>query len=199
MSDPVAWQSAGCQSPHCECDELARLHCSAKLMDRMLDYGRIESRILAAACETATSRTVQTTAPPVSGQGAQHECHEHGGVEQRGSVRRVLPKLSEGRGVDEDARYYPSSGGPAAVHAVARRCCELAGCRTGTCLACLATRQRHRPADDVPRSGDLVQREAAQAVIRHRAWVDWALCGWSKSQVDGLRLSSAGVSQASDR
>lgn len=162
-------------------------------------YEWTKTRRLAAACQAAAYRAKQAAAAPVPRSGAEHERHEHGGIEQGGSVRRVLPKLSEGRGVDEDARYYPTSGGPAAVHAVARRCCELAGCRAGTCLACLATRQRHRPADDVPGSGDLVQREAAQAAIRHRAWVDWALCGWSKSQVDGLRLSSAGVSQASDR
>lgn len=154
---------------------------------------------LAAARQAATCRTEQTAAAPMPRSGAQHERHEHGGFEQGGQVRRVLPKLSEGRGVDEDARYYPSSGGPAAVHAVARRCCELAGCRTGTCLACLATRQRYRPADDVPGSGDLVQQEATTPATWYESWVDWAIRSRSKPQVDGVRVPGTGVSQASDR
>jgi hypothetical protein len=196
-----------CRSAHCECDELERAHCSAKLMDRamnhkvilVVDYGRIEHRLMAALCEEAACRTVEAPEAPMPRTCAQHECHEHGGVEQRGPVRGVLPVLSQGWRLNEDARCHKAYSRPAPVHAVARRCCELAGCARGKCLACLATRQRHRSGGDVSGPSDLVQPEAKTPTLRDRARLDWAFLRWAVAQVDGVWVSGTGVPQASDR
>lgn len=162
-------------------------------------HGRLGVRHLVAACEALANRAVEAPATPVPRQGSEYECHEHGGGEQGRQVRGVLPELPEGRRADEDARHHKTCSRPEQVHAVARRCCELAGCRRGTCLACLATRQRHRPADDVPGPSDLVQQEATTPTLRNRARLDRACLCWAVPKMDRVRLSSAGVSQASDR
>lgn len=162
-------------------------------------HGRANARLLVAACQALAHRAVEAAPAPVPGASAEYERDEHGSLEQGRPVRGVLPIVPEGRCVDEDARYHKTYSRPAPVHAMARRCCELAGCARGKCLACLATRQRHRPADDVPRPSDLVQREAAPVVVRDSVGVDRAGLWWPVSKVDWLRLSGAGVPQASDR
>lgn len=163
------------------------------------EHGRLGVKHLVAACQATAHRAESALASLVPRTGEEHERYKHGSGEQGGSLRSVLPVVPEGRRADEDARYHKTCSRPAQVHAVARRCCELAGCRRGTCLACLATRQRHRPADDVPGSSDLVQQEAAPVAVRDSVGVDRAGLGWSIPKMGRLWLSSAGVSQASDR
>lgn len=162
-------------------------------------HGRLGVKHLVAACQATAHRAESALASLVPGQSPEHERHEHGGGEQGRQVRGVLPELSQGRCVDEDARYHKTYSRPAQVHAVARRCCELAGCRRGTCLACLATRQRYRPADDVPGPSDLVQQEATTPTVRNCLGMDWPRSWRSSAEMDRLRLSGTGVSQASDR
>lgn len=164
-----------------------------------LHYGGFTPEGLAAICQASSNRPDPASAPPVPRPGAQHERHEHGGVEQAGSVRGVLPELPEGRCGDEDACAPSLRARPAQVHAVARRCCELAGCRTGTCLACLATRQRNRRASNVSRPSDLVQQTATEVAIRHSAWMDRTCSGWPEPEMDWLWLSLAGIPQTSRR
>lgn len=162
-------------------------------------HGRLGVKYLVAACQATAHRAESALASLVPRTREEHERYEHGRSEQGGSLRSVLPVVPEGRRADEDARYHKTCSRPAQVHAVARRCCELAGCRRGTCLACLAPRQRHRPADNVPGSSDLVQQEAAPVIVRHSPRLDWASIRWPESQVDWLRVPRPGVSQASDR
>ena len=132
-------------------------------------HGRLGVKHLVAACQATAHRAESALASLVPRTREEYERYEHGSGEQGGSVRSVLPVVPEGRRTDEDARYHKTYSRPAQVHAVARRCCELAGCRRGTCLACLATRKRNRPADDVPRPSDLVQQEAETATFRYRS------------------------------
>lgn len=161
--------------------------------------GRANARLLVAACQALAHRAVEAAPAPMSGASAEYERYEHGGSEQGRQVRRVLPVVPEGRCVDEDARYHKTYSRPAEVHAVARRCCTVAGARRGTCLACLATRQRHRSADDVPGSSDLVQQEATTPTLRNRARLDRAFFCGAVPKMDGVWVPRAGVSQASDR
>lgn len=162
-------------------------------------HGRLGVKHLVAACQATAHRAESALASLVPRTRAEYERYEHGRSEQGRPVRGVLPVVPEGRRADEDARYHKTYSRPAAVHAVARRCCELAGCGRGKCLACLATRQRHRPADDVPGSSDLVQQEATTPTLRNRARLDRAFFCGAVPEMDRLRLSSAGVSQTSDR
>lgn len=162
-------------------------------------HGRLGVKHLVAACQATAHRAESALASLVPRTREEYERYEHGRSEQGGSLRSVLPVVPDGRRADEDARYHKTYSRPAQVHAVARRCCELAGCRRGTCLACLATRQRHRPADDVPGSSDLVQQEAAPTPFWDRTRLDRACLCWAVPKMDRVRLSSTGVSQASDR
>lgn len=194
------WQEQSCKSPHCECSGIDRAHCHAKLMDRhrsieVLDV-RSAARRLAAACAAASSGASEALTAQMSGPGPQFKQHQYGGVEQRGPVRGVLPVLSQGWRLNEEPRQAESGRGPAQVHAVARRCCELAGCARGKCLACLATRQRNRSGGCVPGPSDLVQQEAAAAVVRHIVGMDWKSIRRAVPQVDWVWLPGAVVSQA---
>ena len=162
-------------------------------------HGRLGVKHLVAACQATAHRAESALASLVPRTREEYERYEHGRSEQGGSLRSVLPVVPEGRCADEDARYHKTCSRPAQVHAVARRCCELAGCRRGTCLACLATRKRNRPADDVPGSGDLVQQEATTPTLRNRARLDRAFFCGAVPKMDGVWVPRAGVSQASDR
>lgn len=163
------------------------------------EHGRLGVKHLVAACQATAHRAESALASLVPRTREEYERYEHGRSEQGGSVRSVLPVVPEGRHADEDARYHKTYSGSAAVHAVARRCCELAGCGRGKCLACLATRKRNRPADDVPGSSDLVQQEATTPTLRNRARLDWAFFCGAVPKMDRVRVPRAGVSQASDR
>lgn len=162
-------------------------------------YDRAEIGRLVAACEALTCGPVEAVTPCLPRTRAEYAEHEHGGVEQRGPVRGVLPVLSQGWRLNEESRTPRVSTGPTEVHAVARRCCELAGCARGKCLACLATRQRHRPKRDVPGSSDLVQQEAAALTVRNVPRLDWEGCRWAVTEVGRIWVSSTSVSPASDR
>lgn len=163
-------------------------------------YSGITAKIgLASSSEVLTCWPIETAAAQVPRPSALHECHEHGGLEQGRPVRSVLSELPQRWRADEDARYHKTYRRSAEVYAMARRCCTLAGCRDGACLACLATRQRHRPRCDVPRPSDLVLHPPGPTVVRDGEGMDWSRCWWAKPQVDRVRVPRPGVSQASDR
>ena len=163
------------------------------------DHGRIAAIRLALACEALASRTIAAPPAQMPGEGALDECIEHGRLEQGRPVRRILSELPQRWRADEDARYHKTYRRPTEVYAMARRCCTLAGCRDGACLACLATRQRHRPRYNVPRPGDLVLHPTGPLIVWDGAGMDWTRCWWAKPQMDRVRFPGPSIPQASNR